>query len=471
MGHIFISYSHKDTEYAHALAANLQGLGFEVWIDERLDYGSQWPQELQKQLDTCSAFILIMSPRSYSSEWVQSELQRARRKQKPIFPLLLEGDEPWLSVESTQYYDVRGEVFPDAKFYSALKAVMTTTPGARTLQMPKGSGRAGLAPLSQRRMWMALGGVIALLVCLVVGVSVLRPMLQRGATSTEPVAQPVTEQSGSEGVTSAPEVTFTPPATGAAPVSNSSSAEAAMVLIEAGTFTMGRDAADELAECLAKFTSDCQLSWFLDEEPVHKVTLPDFYIDVYEVTNAAYRACAQQGSCEPPKSAISNTRLKYYGNPEFDNYPVIQVTWDQAKAYCEWRGARLPTEAEWEKAARGTDDRMYPWGDELDETRANYNWNIGDTTEVGSYAAGKSPYGLYDMAGNVWEWTSSLFEPYPYDASDGRESQTSRDLRVMRGGGWGQEGGNSVSASYRFAYEPTATNIDLGFRCARDTKP
>ena len=99
MGHIFVSYSHTDTEYAHELADSLEKMGFEVWIDERLDYGAQWPQELQKQLDSCSAFILIMSRHSYASEWVQSELQRAKRKLKPIFPLLLDGDEPWLSVE------------------------------------------------------------------------------------------------------------------------------------------------------------------------------------------------------------------------------------------------------------------------------------------------------------------------------------------------------------------------------------
>ena len=103
MGHVFISYSHRDTGYAHGLADSLQRNGFDVWIDERLDYGSQWPHELQTRLDSCDAFILIMTPRSYASEWVQNELQRAKRKLKPIFPLLLEGDEPWLSVESTQY--------------------------------------------------------------------------------------------------------------------------------------------------------------------------------------------------------------------------------------------------------------------------------------------------------------------------------------------------------------------------------
>ena len=138
MSHIFISYSHKESDYAHGLAQTLYKDGFDVWIDERLDYGSQWPNEIQKQLDSCRAFIVIMSPNSFDSEWVQSELQRAKRKGKPIFPLLLEGDGPWLSVESTQFFDVRGDMYPDAKFYSALKQVITPDPSARTLRMPKG---------------------------------------------------------------------------------------------------------------------------------------------------------------------------------------------------------------------------------------------------------------------------------------------------------------------------------------------
>jgi hypothetical protein len=137
MAHIFVSYSHKDTDYAHGLAENLQSMGFEVWIDARLDYGSQWPHEIQKQLDACDAFILIMSPRSFASEWVQSELQRAKRKLKPIFPLLLEGDEPWLSIESTQYFDVRGGRFPDDKFYSALMRVGVIRQNLQTSQSLK----------------------------------------------------------------------------------------------------------------------------------------------------------------------------------------------------------------------------------------------------------------------------------------------------------------------------------------------
>lgn len=152
MGHIFISYSHKDMDYAYRLTQTLQASGFEVWIDTRLDYGSQWPREIQKRLDGCEAFILLMTPRSFASDWVQSELQRAKRKGKMIFPLLLEGDETWLSVESTQFYDVRGDRFPDARFFAALKRAVSVGPRDRTLQpwkpglrLPAGMTRAIIA--------------------------------------------------------------------------------------------------------------------------------------------------------------------------------------------------------------------------------------------------------------------------------------------------------------------------------------
>jgi formylglycine-generating enzyme required for sulfatase activity len=445
MGHIFISYSRTDTEYAHKLAEVLQSKGIDVWIDARLDYGSQWPQELQKQLDSCSAFILIMSPRAYESDWVQNELQRAIRKLKPIFPLLLEGDEPWLSVESTQYYDVRGNADPDSEFYSDLKKAITLSSAAQAPMATNMSARTSLANNSSKpnRGMIIAGGI--LLIAFLGFAGLLLSSLFRNPTS-EP----------SSGETAPPLVT---------------NRDHEMVLVPAGAFTMGRKAADELAECLEKFHPECQISWFMDEEPVHDVQLAAFYIDQYEVTNAQYGACEDNGVCEPPQFSISKTRQSYYGNAEFDDYPVIQVNWEQAKTYCQWRGARLPTEAEWEKAARGNDQRTYPWGEELDEMFANFHWHVGDTAAVGSYEKGKSPYGAYDMAGNVWEWVNSLLKPYPYSAEDGRESLDAVGLRVVRGGGWGQEGDNSVSTSYRFAYDPGSTNIDLGFRCAMDANP
>jgi|GEM_PF-3166322 len=167
MSHIFISYSHKDMDYAYKLADTLQAKGFDVWIDARLDYGSQWPHEIQKQLDACGAFILVMTPRSFASEWVQSELQRAKRKLKPIFPLLLEGEEPWLSVESTQFYDVRGEKFPDAKFYSTLKRILTVSNTISTLRFPKQVVKATLtanSPQFKLKAITTIGTMAAILI-------------------------------------------------------------------------------------------------------------------------------------------------------------------------------------------------------------------------------------------------------------------------------------------------------------------
>jgi hypothetical protein len=128
MSHIFISYSHADSEYAHRLADALQEAGFEVWIDGRIDYGSAWPRVIQDNLDACAAFIVVMTPRAYASDWVQNELNRAKRKRKPIFPLLLEGDEPWLPIEVIQYLDVRNGELPSSRVFITLASV----PGIKT---------------------------------------------------------------------------------------------------------------------------------------------------------------------------------------------------------------------------------------------------------------------------------------------------------------------------------------------------
>lgn len=179
-----------------------------------------------------------------------------------------------------------------------------------------------------------------------------------------------------------------------------------MAYIPAGEFTMGGSADAALAEC-KKYRpnpDECNRDWFTDEEPAHPVTLDAFWIDQYEVTNARYAECVAAGSCTPPAETKSYTRDSYYNNPEFVDYPVIYVDWNQAKSYCEWRGGRLPKEAEWEKAARGTDGRTYPWGNDFDGGRTNFcdknctldwankNYDDGyaDTAPVGSYPAGVS---------------------------------------------------------------------------------
>lgn len=238
-----------------------------------------------------------------------------------------------------------------------------------------------------------------------------------------------------------------------------------MVYVPAGEFMMGADVDDALAEC-QKYRSDCQRSWFTDEGPSHKVELDAFWMDQTEVTNAMYAHCVADGFCLPPSSIKSRTHDSYYGNPEFDDYPVIYVNWYQANAYCTWAGRELPTEAQWEKTARGTDGRTYPWGDDSPNSNLlNYNWNIGDTVEVGSYLDGASIYDALDMSGNVWELVSSLYQDYPYNEKDGREDLTTSGARGLRGGSWVYDNDHVRSAN-RTGIDPSQAYDFLGFRCS-----
>lgn len=244
-------------------------------------------------------------------------------------------------------------------------------------------------------------------------------------------------------------------------------ASTSRVLIPAGAFNMGNSVDQALAEC-KKYRDDCMAEWYAVEEPVHSVEVPAFYMDVYEVTNVLYKACVTAAKCGLPHFNYSATHKDYYDNAQYDNYPMINVNWENAKSYCEWRGGRLPSEAEWEKAARGTDGRMYPWGNTLDTTYANYgDSKLGDPVAVGSYESGKSPYGLYDMTGNVWEWTADWYNAYP-GGNPAASADYGQKARVLRGGAW-LDPGNSVHAAFRGGLDPTHSFGNIGFRCASDT--
>lgn len=187
----------------------------------------------------------------------------------------------------------------------------------------------------------------------------------------------------------------------------------------------------------------------------HRLFVNEFWIGRTEVTNAQYIRCIEAAVCEPP----FNSR---YENPDLIGYPVTNVTWFQAKTYAGWVGGRLPTEAEWEKACRGMDSRIYPWGDEIPtRERANFDYTIGSTVKVGSYLPGAN--GLYDMAGNVLEWTNSQYKNYPYDAHDGREEDEDDAARVLRGGSWYANADN-VRCTVRRKLIPNNPNGSFGFR-------
>lgn len=207
-----------------------------------------------------------------------------------------------------------------------------------------------------------------------------------------------------------------------------------------------------------------------DEVPVHSVTLPGYWIDETEITNQMFAFCIQAGNCSPKGSNASFSRAKYFNNSEFAKFPVLHIDWNQAKAYCNWAGGRLPSEAQWEKAARGSDARTYPWGEGIDPSLANYARLVGDTTQVGDFPNGKSIFGVYDMAGNVMEWTSTLYKPYPYNTSDGREDLTINGARVLRGGSW-SDGESNLRSTFRTKLLASNQGDLIGFRCAVDETP
>jgi serine/threonine-protein kinase len=223
-----------------------------------------------------------------------------------------------------------------------------------------------------------------------------------------------------------------------------------MRLVPGGEFTMGSDDGDP------------------QSHPASLISIDTFYMDKYEVSNEMYSACVSAGVCRKPKIFGSINRQSYYTEPEFATYPVIFADWKMAKTYCEWRDARLPTEAEWEKAARGTDARLFPWGDGFNCSLANHSGCVGDTDSVYKYEKGQSVYGIYGMSGNVWEWTSSLYKIYPYTPKDGREDLNAPGARVARGGSWhyfGAEG--SVYTYSRLKLDAGYYGFYVGFRCAK----
>jgi len=292
--------------------------------------------------------------------------------------------------------------------------------------------------------------------------------------------------------------TSTPTSTPKPPTirSISSTQNSNMVRIPAGEFIMGSTQAEVdvvFQACQKTNNNNCNKAWFENEMPQHTVDLNEYYIDKYEVTNAQYAECVSTGKCILPHETKSYTRSNYYGNTKYDNYPVIYVDWTQAKNYCEFAEKRLPTEAEWEKAARGKEGQVYPWGNESPSCDyLNFgkdNGCVGDTTEVGSYELDKSPYGVMDMGGNVSEWVSNEYKSYSYKndgwenddvsnnmamlsmpiAEDGggeNDDVSSDNYKIFRGGSWYYDT-LYIRVPDRDYGKPTIYLSYLGFRCAK----
>ncbi|OGQ56242.1 MAG: hypothetical protein A3J24_02830 [Deltaproteobacteria bacterium RIFCSPLOWO2_02_FULL_53_8] len=256
---------------------------------------------------------------------------------------------------------------------------------------------------------------------------------------------------GAEAKPAEAEVDKSPSQKSAPKVAKDSLAEMrAMALVPAGEFTMGSD------------------EWWPKSQPKHKRKLKAFYMDKYEVTNIRYSAFVAATGYKLPESWVGGRIPK---GKEY--HPVVFVDWNDADAFCKWEGKRLPAEAEWEKAARGTDARAFPWGDKFAKEKGNTpQYDNKDTMPVGSFENGKSPYGIYDMAGNVWEWTADWFSPYPGNKHPDENYGTR--FKSVRGGSWYDctyyKCGISAPTYNRIFFHPKTKNNNFGIRCAKDAR-
>jgi formylglycine-generating enzyme required for sulfatase activity len=322
--------------------------------------------------------------------------------------------------------------------------------------------------IEQRTMWGLLG-VLLLVVALGVGAIMLGPgalLGDDGAAATATMQSQVIAAltAVAPTITPSPDPTLLPTATPEPLISKTGSR---MLYMPGGTFRLGSEEGNG------------------DEQPAREVRLEPYYIDETEVTNAAYAQCVAAGDCEAPASTRATYYADYYGNPDYNDYPVIYVDWYQARAFCEWREARLPSEAEWERAA-GFDPEegiktTYPWGDEFEGTRLNYcdtscnaaaldaTYDDGyrDTAPVGTYPAGRSPIGAYDMLGNVMEWVHDWYDRNYYSNAPQENPFGPAEgfSKSVRGGSWLSDR-NELRVSYRTFYEPGAVRANIGFRCA-----
>ena len=494
---VFIGHAHEDAAFAQRLADDLRSHGWRIWITpDSILPGEKWAAAINRALEESGIFVLVLTPAALRSEWVTTETSSAielqHQQEMRFIPLeVAQCDVPPL-------WDVYQRISFKGRYEEGLAALLALMGTGQTPRVPseralatesvaKESLRVPRPATRPRWLWPAVGGILALLALIVIFYSLgqissqgekaalppagTSPALLALATVTaqnrdilSPTALPTSTSMSAMSLTHAPSPTpgatktaeATPPPTvtrTSAPKSEPARPEE-WVPVSGGTFVMGSSEADMVAtvnECNAtegqRTGQVCQRDWF--KEPQRTVSVADFQINKYEITNAQYDTCVAAGICAKAGRTVSDTSIQR--DPGFfaPDYPVMAVNWYDADTFCRWIGGRLPTEEEWERAARGTDGRRYPWGNAFETGRANLDSSY--PTPVGKYSRGTSPYGVFDMAGNVFEWTAS--------ASGGKY--------VVRGGGWTKDYFRGRVTDRGTWLEPTFANYDIGFRCVR----
>jgi formylglycine-generating enzyme required for sulfatase activity len=399
MTQVFISYSRKDLTFVEQLAADLKETGLDVWYDlSGLEGGDRWSRAIEQAIRDSQFVIVVLSPDSNESEWVEKEFIFASSLRRKIIPLLHRACDPRLTYVNLHYLDIQGGKYKQ-NFNQILRA-LNIQPKPPTPVAPIGRASSPTESIASKES-------------------------QAASLTYETPPNKLTLSNGME-----------------------------FMRVPGGSFLMGSTKENKLA--------------YDDEHPQHIVDIPyDYWMARYPVTNELYNAYVKSKGINHPVSGWEKKR----------DHPVVYVKWTDVMAYCQWLNnllkgelpsglvLRLPTEAEWEKAARGGKGNEWPWGNEFDKNKCNSSeGGNGDTTPVGLYSPrGDSPYGCADMAGNVWEWTHSLLKEYPYKVNDGREDENAASMRVLRGGSYHFES-QSVRCALRYGDYPDLRDWHLGFR-------
>jgi formylglycine-generating enzyme required for sulfatase activity len=520
---VFLCHAREDRLIVEELYKALESQKWiDPWLDkERILPGQDWPAVIEQAVDEADVIIICLSNRSVMSDgYVQKEIRYAYdlALQKPegvIFLIPLRLDDVTSiprRLQSFQWVDYFGDQKQNeySKLLTSLykryeqkikqeeSSVSPENGGIPQLMKPEKIGRSPLAergslertqvikvvnkdaqktdPESVRKFEekpsakspvriVLIVGIVLLFILSVVGIVLYSrnqlllttPTATNVLIFTEVPTNVATETLViTKSPTSSPEVASSTPSIEKDGMT--------MIYISDGAFMLGSDQGDA------------------DEKPLQKISIGAFWVDQTEVTNKMYAMCVADGKCAPPSHVGSPSENVYYGNPKYENFPVIYVNWDMAKAYCLWAGRDLPTEFQWEKAARGTEGSIYPWGDKFDGRLLNYcdvncpNRNKADNrydddnvnlAPVGYYKNGASVYGVLDMAGNVWEWVNDWYDVYPNGVPTASIYFGQR-FHVIRGGSWAHNMNEARSTNrWFFSVASDALNNFTGFRCAR----